>query len=80
MVMAEDGSAGMQKANSKENLLQQADGLRDIARRSRRLADKLTMESDRRRLQRHAEELEGSASSLEQQAVTARTGMYGSAK
>lgn len=61
---------------SKENLLKQADGLRDIARRSRRLADTVTMESDRRRLQRHAQELEESASGIERQAMDAKTGVF----
>jgi hypothetical protein len=67
----------MEKLLTKETLLQQADGFRGIARRSRRLADNLTMESDRRRLQRHAQELEESASGLELQAVEAKTGIFG---
>jgi hypothetical protein len=66
----------MEKPVTKENLLQQADGLRDIARRSRRLVDNLTAESDRLRLQRHAHELEESASNLERQAVDAKTGVF----
>ena len=66
----------MEKLLTKETLLQQADGLRDIARRSRRLAGILTMESDRRRLQRHAQELEESASGLELQAASAKTGIF----
>ena len=66
----------MDKPVSKENLLQQADGLRDIARRSRRLADMLIHEADRRRLQRHATELDESASGLEKQAIEAKTGVF----
>jgi hypothetical protein len=68
----------MQETLTKESLLQQADGLRDIARRSRRLADNLTIESDRRRLQRHVQELEESASGLELQAASAKTGIFAS--
>lgn len=63
----------MEKTISKENLLKQVDGLRDLARRSRRLADLLSLESDQRRLQRHAEELDDSASKLEQEAAGAKT-------
>jgi hypothetical protein len=77
-VMVAGESTSAQKAQSKENLLQQADGLRDIARRSRRLSEKMTLESDRRRLERHAEELDASAAGLEKQAVTARTVMFAS--
>lgn len=65
----------MSKPISKERLLQEADGFRDIARRSRRLAETVTLESDRRRLQRHAEELDDSAASLEKQAADAKTGV-----
>ena len=66
----------MEKAPSKEKLLQQADGLRDLARRSRRLADNLGAESDRRRLQRHAVELDEVSANLEKQAVEAKTGTF----
>lgn len=70
----------MSKPISKERLLQEADGFRDIARRSRRLAETVTLESDRRRLQRHAEELDDSAASLEKQAVEAKTGVIAPAR
>jgi hypothetical protein len=60
------------KPLSKDNLLRQADGLRDLARRARRLTVSLTSESDQRRLERHIDELEDSASRLEQQAAGAK--------
>lgn len=66
----------MEKAVSKEKLLHQADGLRDLARRSRRLAETLGAESERRRLQRHAVELDEVAANLEKQAVEAKTGVF----
>jgi hypothetical protein len=59
--------------DSKETLLKQVDSLLDLARRSRRLISDLSLESDRLRLTRHAEELEDSASRLEAQAASART-------
>jgi hypothetical protein len=62
----------MDRPLTKDNLLKQADGLRDLARRARRLAPSLTSESDQRRLERHIDELEDSASRLEQQAAGAR--------
>jgi len=61
-------------AISKENLLKQADGLRELARRSRRLAETMTAEVDQRRLARVTEELKESATRLEQEAVAAKTG------
>lgn len=59
---------------SKEALLKQADGMRDLGRRARRLTDTVTDEGDRRRLAVYAEELEERASRLEKAAVLARTG------
>ena len=64
----------MDIAISKENLLKQADGLRELARRSRRLAETMTSEVDQRRLARVTEELKESATRLEQEAVAAKTG------
>jgi hypothetical protein len=58
---------------SKEALLKQVDGLLDLARRSRRLSPSLSQESDRQRLDRHAEELEESASRIEGEAASAKT-------
>jgi len=62
----------MDKPLSKDALLKQADGLRDLARRARRLAQSLTVEADRRRLMVHAEELEENASRLEREAANAK--------
>ena len=62
------------KPPSKEAILQQADGLRDLARRARRLAPTMTMESDQRRLSRYVEELEENAIRLEKAAADAKTG------
>jgi hypothetical protein len=67
-------TAPLVKPPSKEAILKQADGLRDLARRSRRLARDMTNESDQRRLERHVEELDESASRLEKAAVEAKTG------
>jgi hypothetical protein len=65
---------GFQRPPSKDSILKQADGLRDLARRARRLAEQMTMESDQRRLGRYVEELEESASRLEKSAVEAKAG------
>ena len=62
----------MERPLTKDNLLRQVDGLRDLARRSRQLAATLTSESDQRRLERHVGELEDSASRLEQRAADAK--------
>jgi hypothetical protein len=62
----------MDRPLTKDNLLKQADGLRDLARRAKRLAASLTTESDQRRLERHVGELEDSASRLEEQAADAK--------
>ena len=59
---------------SKEAILKQADGLRDLARRARRLTGTVTDEGDRRRLTRYSEELDESAARLEKAAVDAKTG------
>lgn len=57
---------------SKESLLKQVDGLLDLSRRARRLAETLSQE-DRQRLADYAEELEESALRLERNAVGAKT-------
>jgi hypothetical protein len=59
---------------TKEFLLRQADALRDLGRRARRLVEQMSGEGDRRQLERYAEELEKSASRLEREAVDAKTG------
>ena len=59
---------------SKEAILKQADGFRDLARRARRLMETMSDEGDRRRLTRYGEELDESAARLERAAVGAKTG------
>ena len=59
---------------SKEAILKQADGMRDLARRARRLVETMSDEGDRRRLTRYGEELDESAARLERAAVGAKTG------
>jgi len=63
----------LDKPITKELLLSQADGLRDLARRARRLSETMTLEADQRRLIRYVQELEQSASDLERQAAEAKT-------
>jgi hypothetical protein len=57
---------------TKDDFLKQADGLRDLARRARRLVSSLTTESDKRRVTRYVDELEENALRLEQEAVNAK--------
>ena len=59
--------------DSKETLLKQVDGLLDLARRSRRLSSIFSHQSDRESLDRHAKELEESASRIEGEAASAKT-------
>jgi hypothetical protein len=63
-----------QRAPTKETILKQADAMRDLARRARRLTETVSDEGDRRRLSRYGEELDESAARLERAAVTAKTG------
>jgi hypothetical protein len=67
---------------TKDALLKQVDGLRDLARRAKRLAASMTNEADQRRLARHAEELEESATRIEREAVDAKAaaGSHGGAQ
>jgi len=58
----------------RSDILKQANGLRDLARRARRLTGTVTDEGDRRRLTRYSEELDESAARQEKSAVSARTG------
>lgn len=67
-------SASPVRPPSKEAILKQADDMRDLARRARRLTGTVTDDGDRRRLARYVEELEESASRLERAAVDAKTG------
>jgi hypothetical protein len=50
-------------------LVEQAEASRDLARRARRLAEELSGEADRKRLMRHAEELDSQAADLERRAA-----------
>ena len=63
----------LDETQSKEGLLKQVDGLRDVARRTRRLAEGLAAEGDRTRLSRHGEEMEEIAARLEKEAADAKT-------
>ena len=74
LVFEKTQTPGFQRPPSKDSILKQADGLRDLARRARRLAEQMSMESDQRRLTRYVEELEESASRLEKSAVEAKAG------
>ena len=67
-------TAPAQRPPSKVSILKQADGMRDLARRARRLTETMTDEGDRRRLTRYGDELDESASRLERAAVEAKTG------
>ncbi len=62
----------MDKFISKETLLRQADGLRDIARRARRLAQ-ITNEPEQTRLTQCATDCEESATRIERDAASAKT-------
>ena len=62
----------MDKLISKETLLRQVDGLRDIARRARRLAE-IADEHDQPRLTQCADECEESARRIEGDAASAKT-------
>ena len=59
---------------TKDMLLRQVDGLRDLSRRARRLAENVTAEEDRRRLGRYVEDLDQRAAVRE--AVDAKTGQF----
>ncbi len=61
---------------TKDMLLRQVDGLRDLSRRARRLTESMTAEEDRRRLGRYIEELDARASTLERAAADARAGQF----
>jgi hypothetical protein len=67
-------SAPTVRPPSKEVILKQADEMRDLSRRARRLKDMVTDEGDRRRLGRYVDELEESAARLEKTAADAKTG------
>jgi hypothetical protein len=60
-------------STTKEGLLRQVDALRDIVRRSRRVAETMELESDRRILMAHVEQIEQCATRIEKQAIDAKT-------
>ena len=62
----------MDKPLTKDALLKQADGLRDLARRARRLAASSTTVSDQGRLEQYAKELDENASRLERDGADAK--------
>ena len=64
----------MDKLVSKETLLRQVDGLRDIARRARRLAE-IVDEPEQTRLIQCADDFEESAKRIEGDAASAKTGV-----
>ena len=65
-------SATLNKPATKEVLLRQADALRDLARRVRRLSETMELESDRRRLGVQGESFDEHASKIEKQAAEAK--------
>lgn len=66
----------MNQPITKDMLLRQVDGLRDLARRARRLTESMTAEEDRRRLGRYVEEIDERAATLEREAVDAKNGQF----
>ena len=66
----------MAQTITKDMLLRQVDGLRDLARRARRLTESMLAEEDRRRLDRYVEELNERAATLEREAADAKTGQF----
>jgi hypothetical protein len=58
---------------TKEGLLRQVDALRDIVRRTRRLAETMESEGDRRRLMADVGHYEERAARIEKQAIDAKT-------
>ncbi len=69
----------MNQPVTKDMLLRQVDGLRDLARRARRLIHTMIADTDKQRLGRYVEELDGRASELERQAADAKTGQFATA-
>jgi len=62
------------RARSKDSLLHEADSLRTLARRARRLTSTVTDGADRRSLDQYIKELEGGAARLEKAAIDAKSG------
>ena len=61
---------------TKDMLLRQVDGMRDLSRRARRLSETVIADQDRRRLERYVEELDARAADLEKEAADAKTGQF----
>src|SRR5438045_996449 len=59
------------KPRSKDSILQEADSMRALARRTRRLASEVANEADLSSLKRHIKELEDGAARLEKAAIDA---------
>jgi hypothetical protein len=66
----------MDKTVSKDSLLRKADALLGEARRARKQSADLSVEGERLKLIRHAEDLEGQAARLEKDAVAAKNGVF----
>ena len=66
----------MNQPITKDMLLRQVDGLRDLARRARRLTESMTAEEDRQRLGRYVEEIDERAATLEREAADAKNGQF----
>ena len=62
------------KPRSKDSILQEADSLRALARKARKLAKSVTDATDQEALERHIKELEANAIRLEKAAVDAKSG------
>lgn len=59
---------------SKESILQEADSLRALARKARRLAATVTDAADQETISRDIKELEANAARLEKVAIDAKSG------
>ena len=62
------------RPRSKDSILQEADSLRALARKARRLAATVTDAADQDALSRHIKELEANAARLEKAAIDAKSG------
>jgi hypothetical protein len=65
---------------TKDTLLRKADALLAEARRTRKLSASQATDADRQRLIKDAEDLEGRAARLEQDAVSAKNGVFAGMK
>ena len=62
------------RPRSKDSILQEADSMRSLARKARRLAATVTDVADQDALSRHIKELEANAARLEKAAIDAKSG------